>query len=428
MFFLMSLCLVACLPSLDANPTNVEVEDSGEATSSIVYVGMDDNIYTVDPLDGVPQTITEDASPSATGNETVVYQFPSWSPDSRKIAFIQVSGPPGDTERAAVHVQEVESGRRVEVYSSEREFPFYLYWSPDSERLSFLTNAVDGGLNLVVAPLSEDNAEVVDQGQPYYWAWSPDGQQLLVHVGGASQGRLEFITFEEEVRLERIDYTPSFFQAPAWSPDGGSLLIAVQGEDGQRELLRTDRQGQLVDTLTSFAGSIAFASSPDGSKVAYLSSQRAIPAGVVGSLSVQDLNGEGEVLTLDEDTIYAFFWSPDGEKIAYFVPLPGGPESRPRDVAQRDRPEFWLALHLLDVNTGLSRLITAFRPTEAFLGVLPYFDQYHRSATLWSPDSDSLVVPLLADSGAEEIWSISVEAGITSRRLVGGDFAFWSWR
>jgi hypothetical protein len=48
----------------------------------------------------------------------------------------------------------------------------------------------------------------------------------------------------------------------------------------------------------------------------------------------------------------------------------------------------WSVIHVAD---GAASDFPSFRPTDAFLLLLPYFDQYAQSLSLWSPDGRQLV-------------------------------------
>ena len=110
----------------------------------IVYVGVDDNIYTIDQYGENKQAVTSDAQSDADGGgESLIYQQPTWSPDSNRVAFIRTTRKGNRDQMAALFTAHPDGGGLVETYSSENQFPFYLYWSPDGQLLSFLTT---GGL------------------------------------------------------------------------------------------------------------------------------------------------------------------------------------------------------------------------------------------------------------------------------------------
>ncbi|NUM43730.1 MAG: hypothetical protein HUU38_03420 [Anaerolineales bacterium] len=81
----------------------------------------------------------------------------------------------------------------------------------------------------------------------------------------------------------------------------------------------------------------------------------------------------------------------------------------------------------MDTQTGDNRRLITFQPTDGLLAVLPYFDQYHHSATIWSPDSTHLVYTALDRAGIPGVWVIPISGG-TPTQLAEGTQAFWSWK
>src|SRR4030095_5448153 len=104
---------------------------------------------------------------------------------------------------------------------------------------------------------------------------------------------------------------------------------------------------------------------------------RAMSAGTIGHLHVVDIETLKE--TVKDEEIYAFFWSPDSEKIAYFIPLL---TNQSADGSQTSTQQLVLQLNMLDVKTGESKELFTYQPTEQFANILPYFDQYHQSTTI----------------------------------------------
>jgi hypothetical protein len=95
---------------------------------------------------------------------------------------------------------------------------------------------------------------------------------------------------------------------------------------------------------------------------------------------------------------------------------------------QVQESQFSLELHVLDVQTGNSQRLIKFTPTEDFLSILPFFDQYQRSATVWSPDSNNLVISALDQDGEHGIYAIEISENSEARRLASGRLALWSWK
>jgi hypothetical protein len=83
---------------------------------------------------------------------------------------------------------------------------------------------------------------------------------------------------------------------------------------------------------------------------------------------------------------------------------------------------------VLDVTSRESRELFTYRPTQQFLSILPYFDQYHQSVTIWSPDNNNLVLSFLDNSGNPGIAVVAASGKLEPRLLAQGYLAFWSWK
>jgi TolB protein len=323
----------------------------------------------------------------------------------------------------------VEGGELVETFSSESEFPFYLYWSPDSKKISFLSSGMaPDGLALHFAAADGSESRLMGTGQPFYWDWSPNGEEIIIHTGGAAAdnpaARLAFLTMNKPYSSLEVDLLPSIFQAPAWSPKDQVIALAVETDAGLALVLQ-ERGGGKPRTLATVDGPVAFAWSPDGSRLAYTVPAQDGSSQTANDLFIVDPARPEEKKLLATATIAGFFWSPDGQQLAIFEPTSTSPGGASFALAQQIAT-LSLNLQVIDLDTGEARFLTTFTPTESFLNLLPYFDQYHRSITLWSPDSQEMVIA--ASDGQEPgIYVIDTVAG-TSTRITDGNLAFWSWK
>jgi len=398
----------------------------------IVYVGTDDNIYTIDQYGENKQAVTQSIADG--GEESHVYQQPTWSPDGNRVAFIQTSMRGNETQSAALFTAKPDGSDLVETFSSEDQFPFYLYWSPDSQQLSFLTTGgSESGLVLYMVPPQGGEAKIMGIDQPYYWDWSPDSGSILIHTGGSTRfnpdARLALLNLDGEVKESELHLQPATFQAPAWSPDGEKLLLAASSDIDGEGLLLTNTKGEVLSLLRSLDDSIAFSWSPDGNWVAYVSEDNRGSEDVSRELVYLDPDRVEEAHSVVHDLIVAYFWSPDSRKIAYFVPRISIPSEQQVSL-QAQEAQLSLELHLLDVQTSDSQRLIEFIPTEDFLNILPFYDQYQhqRSATIWSPDSKNLVISALDQDGEHAIFAIEISGNSQARRLASGRLAFWSWK
>ena len=391
----------------------------------IAYIGIDGNIYTIEENSAHNTPITQDAQQTA-GSTIRLYQHPTWSHDGRHLAFVALEANEGE-QTSRVLVGDPTTGETTEVFSHEEESPFYLYWAPDNERISFLTSAVTSpSLFLRLAFLNGDASRVADTGQPYYWVWSPDSTQIFVHEGGSTfanpNARVARFS-SEDGRTQTFDLEPGNFQAPEWSPNGEQLLVAIEGEQ-QSSLALLDQEGTITQNVAEFIATIAFNWSPDGEWIAYRATT-VESGGFFGPLTVIATDNPDKQQTPPEKTVLAYFWAPDSQKIAYFTP--DSSEGIDALISTQAQTAFQMVLNVMDVQTGDTRRLAAFQPTDPFISILPFFDQYHHSATIWSPDSTKLVYPAINGEGEPSIWVIPAAGGIPTP-IANGVQAFWSWK
>jgi hypothetical protein len=141
------------------------------------------------------------------------------------------------------------------------------------------------------------------------------------------------------------------------------------------------------------------------------------PIGIVGALSVIDMGAEEPVIgaTPIGDAL-AFFWSPDGESILTLSPRFGG-----------GGRGLFLEIQVLDVSSGQASSYGAVRPAPAFVrGVVPFYDQYQRSVTPWSPDSSAFVINAIDQEGQPAAFVYRVGSEVDPTRIGGGVLPFWS--
>lgn len=417
------LLITACLPQDVQVPQSPLLPVLERKSGLIAFIGIDGNMYVVDQSGRTPQAVTDDAViPETQSAAFRYYQFPTWSADGNQLAFVSVVGEGGEQTLSEMFAWNVEQEQLDIVFSSESGPPFYLYWSPDNENIGFLSTDATGQ-SIILQSVSVEGGERVtlDVGAPYYWSWAPDGSAMIVHTGSTASStpeHLAFLQVDSEIIEDGLDSTPASFQAPAWSPDGSRILLSQVNDDEDKEIALFNSTGQFEKSLATFDLNTAFAWSTDSELVAYIKGEQAISTGVLGKLHVLDLT-TSEDFFQDED-VFAFFWSPNSRKLAYF---------KPRLVEGESSDQLLLLeLHMLDVTSGESKQLFTFQPSNQFSSILPYFDQYHQSATIWSPDSNNLVLSFVDADGNPGIAIVAASGQLEPRLLTQGYLAFWSWK
>lgn len=434
----LGLCVIFLLSSACGLPErilrrNPFVELPSDQGGLIAFMGDDGNIYTANRNGDDLRPITDDAQFSPDSEDAVrFYQAPTWSPDGKRLAFIGTDRQGGTTESASLFTTTPDGKNLQQVYNSDERIPFYLYWAPDSERITFLSSGgADNELLLQLASVQGDDVQILDTGQPYYWVWSPEMNRIFTHKGGSAavnpDARISFIDLNGEASEVELSLRPGAFQAPDWSPDGSQLLFSAETDDRQRSIFLADQQGSVNKIVATTGGAVALAWSPLGGKLAYLSDPNPTSGFLAGSLTVVNPADPEDALTTVDDQVIAFFWAPDAKKIAYFVPVIDVPGDELVQTGDSD-PVLRLSLRVLFVDSGESRELVLFVPTTQFLNIIPFFDQYQRSDTIWSPDGGSLVYSGLDSEQLPGIYVVEVSNGNPPTRIADGQLAFWSWK
>ncbi len=430
-----------------------------EHVNRIAFINLNGELETVSPAGDARRTLTY-------GDR--FFQFPAWSPDGARIAAVG-----GTTERAGVFVfadTEANTVRMADphtLYESDDDAPIYLYWSPDSENLSFVTvqpNQESMGLHVVSASDSSTKANTtigpVAIGRPCFWDWSSDSKRILLHTGMATEpnAQLAYIDPFNPKSGRASIAQPGLFQAPGIARSGRYFAFAQVDRKGELQLVIDGRVSN-NRFVVAHHGIAALSWSPARDQLAFISPTEPVRT-YYGPLKLLDA-ASGNVRELTDDIVLAFFWSPDGRYIAYFtvaniaeqvwsnvLPNPdatamdGGFLSQESEFSDSDgmgdgeeiEEERVLRLNLwcVDVEKEEHRLIRTFEPVDMFVNqFLPFFDQYALSHRIWSPDSTQVVLPMVdydaEDNDVPRVFVVPMlPHGGKPRAIADGIMAFWS--
>ncbi len=415
----------------------------------IAYVDNDMNILTVDAKGEQRAALTSDASEQ----ERRLYMFPTWSPDSRRVAFVGFSKPSDETSEGTLNVAPATGGNVTTVFKSDSQFPFYLYWSPDSQRIAFLAQTDETMSLLLGRADGSDEPHPVQTGEALYWAWALDGQALLLHhdggTGNPEDARLALVQDGQQPQI--VSDRPGAFQAPDYTPNGKAMLYASKNGSEEETLYVTDANGTNPQPVASYTGTIAFAWSPNGKRIATLATPDESRLPVDGPIFISDADGKNRKQMTTENAL-AFYWSPDSERIAFltlvqpgegssraagFVParadgvaraLSGPARTSALNRPMMQEPELQLRWRVLNLANGQIQTLATFVPTEQFISLLPFFDQYARSLTFWSPDSQHFVYTQSEADETGTVWVADLAQGAQPHRVGEGTLAVWSWK
>jgi Tol biopolymer transport system component len=387
--------------------------------NQITFVGNDNNLWLVSPDGTNLRQVTDDGKG---------YIFPTWAPDGRYLAFIGTG-----EENAVLYVSPASKTAPTALFSDSNSIPFYLYWSPNSKTVTFLTQEKSSLAMRQVEVNTSGQQRLLGKGSPFYWTWSPKGDKLLMHVGGsrASSDKAHISILEsqkEAVRIE-LDLAPGRFQAPVWSSDGDYFFYVATNEEGAEAIYRTNADTLEQEVVTNLSGFSYITLAPDGERLAYLQIDRRDWA-PLGTAYIVDADGRNRQQLMDKP-VGSMYWSPDGKKLALLSlgTSQEEPSAKADGLAAPLPQKVFLRWWIYHIETEELELLITFSPTIDFFQTMPYFDQYHLSLTFWSPDSRYFVVTK-AEPGNEDgtIWVVDMTGQEEPLQIGEGRIAVWSWR
>jgi len=410
------------------------------------------------------------------GAADVTYGFPAWSPDGSRLALIAEGATDTSISIVPAHpAPAAPSTPPTLIYRSAAAPPFYLSWSPDGRKLSFLANEPNE-VSLRIAPTDggapvdgSGPGAIIRKGAPLYFDWIGTDRMLL-HVGTGPTAFLGEVGLDGTPAASTLA-SPGDFRPAVVSRDSRYLAYARSQIDGPGEVVVATRDGATGHALTVL-GAAAMVFDPGSDRVAFIAASEpgqtelAFP---VGPLRVVDAVS-GVPRTLIDGSVVAFFWSPDGRTLAALLlkPASGGttasggmsagirlavagasrsgleptvaaagasssPTAAPSatlepsaTVAPSQRPEFDVHLAFVDVASGAIRSDRVLQPGRRFVSeILPYFDQYALSHRLWAPDGSSFLMPIVTSTGSTELVALSPDGG-EPRLTIEAEIGFWS--
>jgi len=373
-------------------------------SNRLLIQDIDGNLFTTRPDGSERVPLTTNASAEHQ------YSQPTWSPSGEKIAWSELDGRSGEV-KSALMVSQFNSVTRN--YFDMPFAPFYMQWSPDESRLAYLSNWLNLdrstatiALRMVDFSAVTNTISTLAEGEPLYLDWSPASDRLLIHI---DNDRVEF--WDTAGEGSPLSQTFAAFPTPQWSSDGSRLLYAI-GEQGAQKLILADLTGKQLQEVTDYDQNISFSLSPDDKQVAYAVTPGSVNIAAFGPLYVVDV-ASNQTREIAENPVMAFFWSPDGSKLAYLVTDNSGPQ---------------LSLRWYVWDGKENKAYAAMVPSQLFMeAYIQFFDQYARSMNIWSPDSTAFAYAAFSDQSGSNIWVQHLDAA-DPVNVSPGVYVAWSPR
>ncbi len=371
----LGMSLVIILGSIGDSFSNGAVWPPNVSMNLIAVVGTDSQIKTYRPDGTDGRAISEGEG---------LFSWPTWSPDTRRIVYSGLAQAGTGQGVVTLFYYDTESMQSEIVYASEPGFAglladgvlHYPLWSPNGERLAFVVVTPEHGLTLFIAD-AESGGEprfALDSG-PMWMSWSSDSEKLFVH-----RAQDHFIVSDfDSPSIRRAELQSDDYRVPAWMPGTLEAVVLQQTSGMSYGLYLASISPTQVEPgapIVSVGRNAAFLWSDSGGSLAVADDARpllygGVPTLVYNRLRVLDASTFGQIAEMT-DNLLAYFWSPDGSRIAY--------------VALADASG-GLRWSIMDARSGDVEDFAEFTPSRDQLTMFQFFDQYAYSHRLWSPDS-----------------------------------------
>lgn len=344
-------------------------------STTLAFISEDSSLQLARVSDGGPEPPETRLSMEREG---LLFMWPTWSPDGAALAVSasshQRENPRLELWRAPLDEEEPETLYANPADARQIVAPglaHYVNWSPSGRVLAVVGNVGNGlAASLVAARGGVQPRRLVD-GAPLYFAWAPDGRAILVHRGA----QLQLLDLASDKGERQILRARPCFRTPIWSQDGQSFIYAAPRAGGGCTITRGWRGSEQRDELLEISGdaapgasATAFVRAPQRNRLAILP----LSEGDSDSLGIlsYDLDTR-EQRTISDRPANAVFWSPTGDALFAFEPMPG---------------TTLIALTRYDPEHEGGERLARFQPSAEFASLLAFFDQFAQSHCLVSPD------------------------------------------
>ena len=192
-------------------------------SGSRVVVDYRGDIITVPAKKGDPKNLT-----ITTG---VHEKYPAWSPNGKSIAYFS-----DESGEYALHIQQVTDGSIKKIPLSGTGFYAYIHWSPDSKKISF----VDNGRNLYVLNTENNNIVKIDSDTLYipgvfrelFSDWSHDSNWIAYTIITDTNFEQAYLYSLSENKSYSISDGLSNISSPVFDPSGKYLYMLSSTDAG----------------------------------------------------------------------------------------------------------------------------------------------------------------------------------------------------
>jgi Tol biopolymer transport system component len=291
---------------------------SPEAQTPLAFIsaaGSSSDVYVMDVDEGQPRQLTQDDA---------LDQWPRWSPDGERLAFLSMpleNGRSAEKGELVVVTADGSERRTVATESNSETYSPSLDWSPDGTKIAFETVARSDDVTAGIDVVDLNTGQVIElaPGRPSFMpAWSPDGSQIafVSYEGTPSPGEELaadiYLMDADGANVRRLAHQEGTNVSPRWSPDGGRIVWWTrEATGGPQHMFMAEAESGKVEALGTGSRPVW---SPDGEHIAFLDLVDTDNVEVF----VQDVDS-GKRINLSDDPAQDTWptWSPTGDRVAF---------------------------------------------------------------------------------------------------------------
>lgn len=196
--------------------------------------------------------------------------MPAWSPDGSRIAFVSdrtyfVPLEGGNLEVSAgleLYVMQMDGSQVIRLTGDQSDVSLYPSWSPDGKRIAYMN--VGNVAHVYVVDVGAENPQPRDLTPDLKltaWSprWSPDGKYIVFMGDNQVKKGIYRMDADGTNLTELTKDWPAYAVDPAWSPDGRHIVFA-SNPSGPVNLYTMTLDGQDIQQLTKGTGHYALPS------------------------------------------------------------------------------------------------------------------------------------------------------------------------
>ena len=230
-------------------------------------------------------------------NEPII--SPSWSPDSKKVAYVSF-----ETGMAKVFIQEIASGKREMVIENDHQISSPA-WSPDGKFLS-LTLFQDGNAEISILNLATKNLTRLTKHYSIDTesSWSPKGTKILFTSGRSGSPQLYEIDLTKfNTKPSRLTFEGNYNAKGSYLPNNEGIIF-VHRSTNQFQIALKYFDENFIRPLTESKLDESPSVSPNGNVIIY-----AITDNKSGMIAGVTLSGATFVLPATNGKVREPAWS-----------------------------------------------------------------------------------------------------------------------